>query len=300
MKISESFIGVWIPAEIWLDENLPLREKCLLATIHGMGGRAGCYASNDYLTSFLQVNTRHLQKMIKRLIKKGLIKKEIQTNGKRLLISNYRLTIADDTANDIVDDIEKDSTKEEEVEPEATPRPKRRIDPAKKAHPRARPNRDSDYSIVNNILSTQQSGQTESAKKTPLDDSQFLHIAEKVASTVQKHKNVNITKKQVHQWSKEIQRLWKFLNKDMDRIENALDYLSNHFDDKYCPRIESGLSLRKKFLRLEDAMERTKSSKSSDNPNNPPSSSSVNHPKTCSERAQVDLIQAMGLSPKKH
>lgn len=73
-----AFKGVWIPAEIWLNENLSLQEKALLADIDSFCSRyESCYASNEHFAKFIGVSTRRIKDIIKGLEDKKLIEREI-------------------------------------------------------------------------------------------------------------------------------------------------------------------------------------------------------------------------------
>jgi hypothetical protein len=73
-----AFKGVWIPAEIWLNENLSLPEKAVLAEINSFCSRyESCYASNEHFAKFIQVGERRIQKILKSLESKELIEREI-------------------------------------------------------------------------------------------------------------------------------------------------------------------------------------------------------------------------------
>ena len=50
----EEFIGLWIPKEIYLDDELNLTYKIILSEIYSLSSKnpEGCYASNKYLASF--------------------------------------------------------------------------------------------------------------------------------------------------------------------------------------------------------------------------------------------------------
>lgn len=73
-----AFKGVWIPAEIWLNGNLSLQEKAVLAEIDSFCSRyESCYASNEHFANFIQVGERRIQKILKSLESKGFIEREI-------------------------------------------------------------------------------------------------------------------------------------------------------------------------------------------------------------------------------
>ena len=73
-----AFKGVWIPAEIWLSENLTISEKIILTEISSFcNAYQSCYASNEHFAKLLQVGERRIQTIIKSLETKGLIEREI-------------------------------------------------------------------------------------------------------------------------------------------------------------------------------------------------------------------------------
>ncbi len=54
MSTNRDFLGVWIPAKIWMNYDLDIIDKCLLAEIESLGGTTtGCFASNLFLSKFL-------------------------------------------------------------------------------------------------------------------------------------------------------------------------------------------------------------------------------------------------------
>ncbi len=77
-KQERPFKGVWIPAEIWLNENLSLQEKAVLAEIDSFCSRyESCYASNEHFAKFIGVSTRRIRDILKSLEDKHLLEREI-------------------------------------------------------------------------------------------------------------------------------------------------------------------------------------------------------------------------------
>lgn len=72
--MERAFKGIWIPKEIWLNENLTLLEKVFLVEIDSLDNEDGCYASNDYFSSFFKLSKNRCSEIIKSLEKKGLVK----------------------------------------------------------------------------------------------------------------------------------------------------------------------------------------------------------------------------------
>lgn len=74
-KYSRDFKGVWIPKEIYLDNDLDAIEKILFSEISSLDKEEneGCYASNEYLASFCGCSKSKISSGISKLIKKGYI-----------------------------------------------------------------------------------------------------------------------------------------------------------------------------------------------------------------------------------
>lgn len=66
------FTGVWIPAEIWQDEELPALAKMLYAEIASFGDR-GCWKKSDELMKPLSVKRETFQKLCRALSERGYI-----------------------------------------------------------------------------------------------------------------------------------------------------------------------------------------------------------------------------------
>ena len=73
-----AFQGVFIPADIWLNESLSLQEKAVLAEIDSFCSyHESCYASNEHFAKFIGVSTRRIKDIIKSLEDKKLIEREL-------------------------------------------------------------------------------------------------------------------------------------------------------------------------------------------------------------------------------
>ena len=74
MIMERDFKGIWIPAEVWLDDRLGALDKMILAEIDSLdNGIDGCWASNDYLARFCQCSPRKVSDSVSNLIKCGYI-----------------------------------------------------------------------------------------------------------------------------------------------------------------------------------------------------------------------------------
>lgn len=67
------FKGVWIPKEIWLNENLTLLEKCIFTEIDSLDNENHCIAGNEYFAEFCNCSESKITKAIKKLQELGMI-----------------------------------------------------------------------------------------------------------------------------------------------------------------------------------------------------------------------------------
>ena len=87
-------------------------------------------------------------------------------------------------------------------------------------------------------------------------EEQFLPLAIYLSKIIQKKKNINHTKNQLSSWAKSIRLLAEQNKISIPRIKKALKWYYENIGAPYVPEIESGASLRDKFLKLENAMSR--------------------------------------------
>lgn len=75
VNMNRDFKGIWIPREIWFNQSISALEKILWAEIHSLYDRKkkGCFASNQYLYTFLGIKERQLQNMLANLKSLNLI-----------------------------------------------------------------------------------------------------------------------------------------------------------------------------------------------------------------------------------
>jgi len=85
--MSENFKGVFIPADIFLIKDLSLAEKILIVTILGLDNGDGCYASNEYLSRFVQITPTSCSSIISNLKKSGLLFEPKKFDGRKRYLS---------------------------------------------------------------------------------------------------------------------------------------------------------------------------------------------------------------------
>lgn len=76
MKIEKNkreFKGIWIPKEIWLNSELSIQEKIVLAEIDSFETDEGCFASNAYLGKIIHLSASRISGIISKLIKLGYV-----------------------------------------------------------------------------------------------------------------------------------------------------------------------------------------------------------------------------------
>lgn len=86
-RAQRDFKGIWIPKEIWFDENLSPLEKVILAEIDSLDNENHCSASNAYFANFCQCTERKVSDTISKLIDLGYIE-IISFNGRTRIISS--------------------------------------------------------------------------------------------------------------------------------------------------------------------------------------------------------------------
>lgn len=75
--MQRDFKGVWIPREIWLNNELNWTEKLLLIEIDSLQRNKECFATNDYFAKFLGLSKDRISKLISHLKKLGYIEVKI-------------------------------------------------------------------------------------------------------------------------------------------------------------------------------------------------------------------------------
>lgn len=98
MGEERQFKGIWIPKEIWLDDNLSALDKVILAEIDSLDDEeTGCYASNEHIAAFCKCSKGNVSRAISKLIQLGYIYIKSFDGRKRVLKSKISLRKADYT-----------------------------------------------------------------------------------------------------------------------------------------------------------------------------------------------------------
>tara|TARA_R100001163_G_scaffold15594_2_gene14096 strand:+ start:2363 stop:3019 length:657 start_codon:yes stop_codon:yes gene_type:complete len=88
---NRDFKGIWIPKEIWLNNELKLIEKIFLVEIDSLDNESCCYASNKYFSEFFGITKGRCSQVINALEKKGLISIEFERDGKIIIARKIRV-----------------------------------------------------------------------------------------------------------------------------------------------------------------------------------------------------------------
>jgi hypothetical protein len=82
MSEEYGFQGVWIPATLWKNKELSLTEKCLIVEIDNLAkNEAPCFASSEYLASFMNMEPGSIRNMLSDLAQRGHVI-QLGSNGR--------------------------------------------------------------------------------------------------------------------------------------------------------------------------------------------------------------------------
>ncbi len=128
--------GLWIPAEILLNEELSDKEKIILSMILYLSEEKGsCFASNKYIANIVDVTPERVSKIIRSLKDKGYVKVKLKYKTDSKEIEERQIT-------PIVENINRYSQKlQEGIEENNYPDSQKRLYPMS----------ENDKDIINNI-----------------------------------------------------------------------------------------------------------------------------------------------------
>ena len=85
VKETRQFLGIWIPRDIYLNNELNWTDKILVVEINSLDNERGCFASNDYFAEFLSVSTTTISTSISKLKNLGLIE-QVSFDGRTRIL----------------------------------------------------------------------------------------------------------------------------------------------------------------------------------------------------------------------
>lgn len=92
MSQERDFKGIWIPKEIWLNEELTLLEKIIFVEIDSLDNENHCIAGNEYFALFCNCSESKVSKAIKKLKELNMIE-ELSFDGRHRKIRVVKNTI---------------------------------------------------------------------------------------------------------------------------------------------------------------------------------------------------------------
>lgn len=102
---NRAFKGIWIPAEIWLNDDLSVMEKLFFIEIDSLDNKDGCFANNGHFADFFNISKGRASQIINELIDRKYITAKYIKEGKqikdRILRSNMKYMVAKDPIKNI-------------------------------------------------------------------------------------------------------------------------------------------------------------------------------------------------------
>ena len=77
IREGRAFLGVWIPAELYLNQSLSWNEKIALIEIGSLSKTGECFAGNQHFANLLGVSKKRAEAIISELRAKGYITSEL-------------------------------------------------------------------------------------------------------------------------------------------------------------------------------------------------------------------------------
>lgn len=242
---NRDFKGVWIPKEIWLDNNLTWLEKLLLTEIESLHGANGCFASNAYLAQFFNLSKTRISQVLTVLKNKEYITIEYERNGYGAEITKRVLKRGVKNPKGVFN-ILKGGVKN----------PKGGCLRNCKGINTKNNNKEEEEYLSGSPDGDNKGESAIHMEKKKQDDFIPYPYAKRLSSIVQRNKQIKHTSSQIKSWAESIRKLHSVNKVSEERIRNALRWYAKHNKDSFVPVIESGHTFREKFSRLEDAMKR--------------------------------------------
>lgn len=254
---NRDFKGVWIPKEIYLNNDLNWTEKILFVEISSLDNQQGCFARNKHFAEFLGKSESYISKCISKLKKLGFIQEESFDGRKRKLTSNYSYGKSDNQIGSKQSSIGAQGSvsqgfKAEKVE-----------------------NGDTTVSKGDKMASNNTVNNTTNNKKDSCSDSESqndkvkfdkeskpyqlaMHLKKKIKSNVPNQPVPKNSPKQMESWSLAMDRLHRLgtvggnSGYSWDKIKDIIDWCQQ--DDFWYKNILSASKLRKQAVKLEMRM----------------------------------------------
>lgn len=237
---------IGIPAEVLFNPELSNTQKILFGFIRNLShSPKGCWASNRYLAKCLKTEPQTITNGVTKLKDLHYIEVEYHTlpdglQGRSIFINKHYPGIYERYLKEVYKNFTNPLLKT------LYPPIKNLIDPYKKFN--SKKDNKKDIYISENGLNDLSKVEQRSIEYYPL--AEFLY------KIIQSNKNIRYDKNHLKKWSNEIRMLSESNNIPFIRIKKALRWYKSNIGGKFIPVIESGYSLRMKFLKLEAARDR--------------------------------------------
>ena len=116
------------------------------------------------------------------------------------------------------------------------------------------------------IVPTKNTNEYERKKTIKERNQKYLPIARYLSRIIRSNKNIRHTPQQLSTWTNDIRQIEENNKIEYSRIKTVLAFYEKHIGEQYIPVIESGNSLKEKFIKLENAIDREKFPKSKGKP----------------------------------
>ena len=118
-----------------------------------------------------------------------------------------------------------------------------------------------------NVYERTKTNKDTSLKKTiNVRNQKYITLARYLSRIIRTKKNIRHTPQQLSTWTNDIRQLEENNKIEFTRIKTVLEFYEKHIGEQYIPVIESGNSLKEKFIKLENAIDREKFPKNNNKP----------------------------------
>ena len=239
---------IGIPAEVLFHPKLTRTEKMLYGFIRNLShSERGCFASNEWLAGLMGMRTpQTISNAIHNLRRHEIIIIKWDKKQNRQIYLNpeypkiYFQILTEKGYKGI------NVTLLKKLYPPII----KIIDPYNKNYSPLNIKEDSKEDSNNNTPPTKKLSSQEKNKK-------YLPLAKYLSNIIRTKKNVTHTTIQINNWTNDIRQLVEDNKVSIKRVKEVLKWYKQNIGNQYTPVIESGASLRSKFIKLESAMERS-------------------------------------------
>lgn len=233
MELSRDFKGIWIPKEIWLHRSLSMSGKMLWSEIHSLYSKdkGGCFATNEYLMDFMGLKRSRFLEVIKELKNFGLLI-QVSFDGRNRVLKAIQPIDAGQQTTGKPDDSS----------------PENRTPPII-------------YEVLDEGIDSSCPHTTEppavSKKETITPPFDAIRLAEFLFSRIQQNDpRAKKSEKQIHQWSLDLDKMFRLDGYLWHDIENLIVYATE--DEFWKSNILSASKLREKAQQLTIRMNQQK------------------------------------------